>query len=51
MLNINKFDCSALPIKDWLGLGAFGNVYMTEYRAEGDVVETVVVKKCCRPWT
>ena len=44
--SINVFDCNGLQVKKWLGQGAFGDVYTTEYHdeTEGDI-KTVVVKK------
>ena len=42
--NMKVFACNALQVKRWLGQGALGDVYTTEYGTEGNV-KTVVVKK------
>ena len=38
IVNIPRFDCNALAVKEWLGQGSFGDVYTVDY-------EAVVVKK------
>ena len=45
IVNIPRFDCNALAVKEWLGQGSFGDVYTVDYEAPGKVIETVVVKK------
>ena len=45
IVNIPRFDCNALAVKERLGQGSFGDVYTVDYKAPGKVMETVVVKK------
>ena len=45
IVNIPRFDCNALAVKEQLGQGSFGDVYTVDYKAPGKVIETVVVKK------
>ena len=45
IVNIPRFDCNALAVKERLGQGSFGDVYTVDYKAPGKVIETVVVKK------
>lgn len=43
---IPRFDCNKLVIKDHIGHGSFGDVFIADYQAPGkDSKETVIVKK------
>ena len=37
IVNIPRFDCNALAVKEWLGQGSFGDVYTVDYEAPGKV--------------
>ena len=45
IVDIPRFDCNALAVKERLGQGSFGDVYTVDYKGPGKVIETVVVKK------
>ena len=44
--NIQRFDCTEIPVKEIIGQGAFGDVYTTDCKGPGDAkCEKVVIKK------
>ena len=45
IVDIPRFDCNALAVKERLVQGSFGDVYTVDYKGPGKVIETVVVKK------
>ena len=45
IVNIRRFDCNALAVREWLGQDSFGDVYTVDYQAPRKVIETVVMKK------
>ena len=44
IVNIPRFDCNALAVKERLGQGSFGDVYTVDYKAPGKVIETYQYK-------
>ena len=49
IVNIPRFDCHGLAVKERLGQGSLGDVYTVDCEAPGKVAETVVVKKMLYP--
>lgn len=45
IVNIPRFDCHGLAVKERLGQGSFCDIYTVDYEAPGKVAKTVVVKK------
>ena len=44
IVNISRFDCNALAVKERLGQGSFGDVYTVDYKAPGKVFDTCQYK-------